>query len=110
MRRTILGNEADTVDILGVDGEPPVVEVTVKLHVKGGLPAVTEHSNYFGSELGKLLLEHAGHANIGTEIIRSLGLPENTPIRIRAVPVSAELKGAGIEFSEGPNTPARERS
>jgi len=82
------------------------VEVTVKLHVKGGMSAVTEHANYFGSELGKLLLEHTGRGDIGMEIVRSLGLPESTPIRIRAVPVTSELQGNSVEFSDGPAKPA----
>jgi hypothetical protein len=83
------------------------IEVTIKLHVKGGLNAVTEHANYFGSELGKVLIEQTGRANIGLEIVRSLGLPENTPIRIRAIPVSGEIKGPGIEFNDGPRQPSK---
>jgi hypothetical protein len=83
------------------------VEVTIKLHVKNGMQAITEHANYFGSELGKLLIEHTGRADIGLEIVRSLGLPDTTPIRIRAVPVSAELQGNAIEFKEAAGTSTR---
>jgi hypothetical protein len=83
------------------------VEVTVKLHVKSGMHAITEHANYFGSELGKLLLEQTGREAIGLEIVRSLGLPETTPIRIRAIPVSAEIQGNAIEFKEAPGAGKR---